>query len=39
MATDAAMQPCVCVMGVVYMCALCEHHLAGSWERVARVLR
>ena len=39
MATDAAVRPCVRVMGVVYTCAVHGHHLAGSWERVARVPR
>ena len=40
MATDAAVRPCVRVMGVLHStCALRGHHLAGSWERVARVPR
>ena len=37
MATDAAVRPCVRVMGVVYTCALRGHHLAGSWRAGERV--
>ena len=39
MATRAKVRPCVRAVGVIYTCVVRDDHLAGLWERVARVQR